>query len=723
MSEAEKQRQRKQEYSDSLRKRNEEAKAKAKRRPVTGDERAKAAGRIQQRFRQRRTARAASTAAVGGGRRRPQTAAAASPTRSSAARRDHYTPMSSTPAHAALPGGAAAQPPHAATGSHRAAPTHPYGTAPTELEHALLVAFERLGTRAHALHSLARRSILTVARRRGLRTWRSLRAGEAQAQLSLQKDAKAKSDKELHAAHAQIGSLNRQVKELRAERETHEAAMAQMTAAKRSLQGQLAGRGGGGGAAKGGDVGGKGYTEQIRKRLGLVQKAKDEEIKAMQAKLDKAHEVTETETRARMKAERAAADATRRLAEASAALDMERRHSSAIATERERLQRNVQELVFHQREQAIVLEAEQQMRHALEEGRGIETQPASRLAPPANLPNSAARAASGLSTSASRALRTPADSISLSASMPARATGLGTGARGTGARGSSQRPSTAATPHTSKAASPSRPPASARVGASGVGSTRRWNGSEASAAKPAAARPSTAPVAKEDKAAASIQQTFRRRRSIIHPPPQVPPAPRGPDAAERASAAVAARTTAAALPPPPSPTRAAAPPRTSLGSSILAKAATWEGGVPASPTRAGQARDVRKSWDAGLEEKHLAERMRSMAATLAQEIDSAESVKKLRASFPPASDDAYPRVPGLSSAYPSAYATATPSALSAGGAVGSAVPQAPGSAVPGSALTTAAASSTKPKPKTAGERALAAALSGAYNIPGVGAVL
>ena len=64
----------------------------------------------------------------------------------------------------------------------------------------------------------------------------------------------------------------------------------------------------------------RGHAEQLRKRLGAFQAAKEEEIKRLKKKLDEALDSTSSEAAERMRLERQAVDSLRRLSEASAAL-------------------------------------------------------------------------------------------------------------------------------------------------------------------------------------------------------------------------------------------------------------------------------------------------------------------------------------------------------------------------------------------------------------------
>ena len=89
-------------------------------------------------------------------------------------------------------------------------------------------------------------------------------------------------------------------------------------------------------------------------------------------KLRESQDATAAEQLERLKAERQTVDALRRLAEAQSALDMERRHAGAVGSERERLQAQVAELQLALQHQAIMLEAEQQMRYGYEDQLGTK---------------------------------------------------------------------------------------------------------------------------------------------------------------------------------------------------------------------------------------------------------------------------------------------------------------------------------------------------------------
>ena len=219
----------------------------------------------------------------------------------------------------------------------------PPGTAPTEVEHTLLVAFERLGG--------------------------------AHAQLLQQKQSAAALEAQLQEVKGHAAALQREVRELQAERVAYHERLSEADQARQLLQSQLAklkAGGGGGGplGAKGGGVGvaQKGYSEQMRKRFARLQEAKENECSSLSQRLHAAHEATATEAKARRHAERIAADAQQRLLEVLGSLTLERRQTEALASERERLQTSLQELRFDKEEQAIVLEAEQHMRRRAEGG-------------------------------------------------------------------------------------------------------------------------------------------------------------------------------------------------------------------------------------------------------------------------------------------------------------------------------------------------------------------
>ena len=192
-------------------------------------------------------------------------------------------------------------------------------------------------------------------------------------------------------AQAQIASHHTQrqrlEKELVREREASAALQRDASAQGRAGGGaaaRRAGRGGrrGVGAAgrladladgkRGGDAAQRGYTEQLRKRLGAMQAAKEEEARSLNQKLKEAHDATAMEAKERQRAQHETVDVLRRLSESQAALDQERRHSQAVGAERERLSTQLAEAHFSVQELNIMLESEQHLRYQLEEQYGIE---------------------------------------------------------------------------------------------------------------------------------------------------------------------------------------------------------------------------------------------------------------------------------------------------------------------------------------------------------------
>ena len=96
-----------------------------------------------------------------------------------------------------------------------------------------------------------------------------------------------------------MAALQREVRELQAERVAYHERLSEADQARQQLQGQLAklkgggGGGGGGGGllgAKGGGVAQKGYSEQMRKRFARLQEAKENECSSLSQKLHAAHE-------------------------------------------------------------------------------------------------------------------------------------------------------------------------------------------------------------------------------------------------------------------------------------------------------------------------------------------------------------------------------------------------------------------------------------------------
>ncbi|KAL1511984.1 hypothetical protein AB1Y20_005260 [Prymnesium parvum] len=222
-------------------------------------------------------------------------------------------------------------------------------TAPTEMEHALLVAFERLG--------------------------------EANAQLNSQQAVRTKLEAQLHAAQQQIGSLQKELREVQLE----------LAEAKKLLRG--GGGGGGDGARPEGSArpasseAARGYSEQQRRRLQKLYQLKADEALTLQRRLMEAGERTEAEMRARLQAEKQSYETRRRLAEIQASLDQERRHNAAIAQERELLIEELKNLKFDYTEQAIVLEAERQMRLAQEPVKEVPSPKKARPAATATAPS------------------------------------------------------------------------------------------------------------------------------------------------------------------------------------------------------------------------------------------------------------------------------------------------------------------------------------------------
>ena len=223
------------------------------------------------------------------------------------------------------------------------------GTAPTEVEHALIVAFERLG--------------------------------QANAQMELQRVSRTKLEKELGAAREQIQSLGKQLRQVSAERDAQAMLVKELSGFKRTgatasagvphrhaagggraVVGGAAGKGGA--SAAGGAAGATGeddeadggellYTElQLRRRLGRVTVAKEEQIRNLKKQLEEAQSASALEAKERERADRQTVDSLRRQAEVSALLDAERRHSAALASEREQLEKAVRELQVAYKDQA-----------------------------------------------------------------------------------------------------------------------------------------------------------------------------------------------------------------------------------------------------------------------------------------------------------------------------------------------------------------------------------
>lgn len=142
--------------------------------------------------------------------------------------------------------------------TYSGAPAFPSGTSPTEVEHALIVAFERLG--------------------------------QANSQIATHGQQRGKLEKELVKEREKSESLQRELRQVKAEREAQGQRLAELGAAGCSRAAPVSSASAEGGGVMGGvgagmpvgsarSVAERGYTEQLRKRLGKMQKAHEEEAR------------------------------------------------------------------------------------------------------------------------------------------------------------------------------------------------------------------------------------------------------------------------------------------------------------------------------------------------------------------------------------------------------------------------------------------------------------
>ena len=497
-------------------------------------------------------------------------------------------------------------------------------TAPTEVEHALIVAFERLG--------------------------------QAQHQISTTQTSRARLERDLAQAREQVSAMGAELKVVKAERDAQAQRLAQLGSKK---------------GVGGGDGVGAGAQEAFVKRLGKLQAAKEEEVRALNRQLAEAHEEKLHEVKERQRAERQAADALRRLEEVSAALDMERRHAQAVGLERERLSTSLSEAQLRLHELTLLCESEHQMRLLLED-QGV-------VLPP----DVALSHTGGPSTAGGRAAPPPSARAHLAASLPVRGGPAAAGGRSMTSHGASRAASRGGSPHASKAASPSRERggaperhaergglhATAPPGATAAGGvetpaamSRRWASSSRAAAgggATASARPGSASAAAAPSIAASraALQASRAEESnkenvrgtdgrggggavegsdaptaaergggggrLVGAPvsPRATPAAalaKGAAAEAEARLAMAAGGRQTAYLGPSQPRAHAPPPALPSGS----HAPSLRASLATSPPRAT---DLRSSFDSkrfvGDREKQMAERMRLMATDLASALD------------------------------------------------------------------------------------------------------
>jgi hypothetical protein len=148
------------------------------------------------------------------------------------------------------------------------------GSATTEVEHAMIVAFERLG--------------------------------QAQAAMATGADKRSKLEQALAKEREQVANLTKEVRQLKAEREVQAKRLAELGS---TLGGVAAGSGAA--ATKGLAAGGNAdvpNAEALKKRLGAFQTAKQEEVSTMAKQLQEAHDATQVEALERQKSERQAVD-------------------------------------------------------------------------------------------------------------------------------------------------------------------------------------------------------------------------------------------------------------------------------------------------------------------------------------------------------------------------------------------------------------------------------
>ena len=367
ISEAEKRRNEKKLYSDKLRAEQQQQKEKkeARRRSMSGaeDQKKQAAAIIQARYRQTRTPS-------------PQT---------SPPRLDKYKPMHAggAPAPSPLVAEALADrymkareetstkspPPRAATprqsvasAAAAAGEAVPLGAAPAaaEVEHALVVAFEKLGDTKAKLAAAVKEKEKAVEEAAALKR----EAAALKAELKAEKAAKADANQKLADSYKARQEVQAQLDRARggggAPAPPTKAGTKPVTAAE---------------ARRAAGAQQRGYAEGQRKRYEKLQAAKESEAKAMYKRLSDAQDATEAETRRRQEAERALAECEQKLYEVLAELNAERGRGAAWVEERVEMQQLVRELQLDAQETATMLEAESEMRKALQEGLAPPLQP------------------------------------------------------------------------------------------------------------------------------------------------------------------------------------------------------------------------------------------------------------------------------------------------------------------------------------------------------------
>lgn len=219
------------------------------------------------------------------------------------------------------------------------APAH-YARHVLQVEHTLLVAFERLS--------------------------------DAQVELSLQHHSKSQLESQLHTAQQQISQLQRELRDARVERSHQQKLLTESSKQLQQLRAKLAQCGSGTAHLP---VKQRGLSDHQQQRLRKLQEAKAAELKALDQKLQGAHEAAAAEARGRKQADRRAGELQRQVVEVIAALHAERERNSAVDTECEQLRRTVHDLQLELEQQTVMLEAEQQMRLALQSGDSLAAHP------------------------------------------------------------------------------------------------------------------------------------------------------------------------------------------------------------------------------------------------------------------------------------------------------------------------------------------------------------
>ena len=238
----------------------------------------------------------------------------------------------------------------------------PLGAAPAaaEVEHALVVAFEKLGDTKAKLAAAVKEKEKAVEEAAALKR----EAAALKAELKAEKAAKADANQKLADSYKARQEVQAQLDRARggggAPAPPTKAGTKPVTAAE---------------ARRAAGAQQRGYAEGQRKRYEKLQAAKESEAKAMYKRLSDAQDATEAETRRRQEAERALAECEQKLYEVLAELNAERGRGAAWVEERVEMQQLVRELQLDAQETATMLEAESEMRKALQEGLAPPLQP------------------------------------------------------------------------------------------------------------------------------------------------------------------------------------------------------------------------------------------------------------------------------------------------------------------------------------------------------------